>query len=305
MKIKTNVLFIIFGLVVMLSIAGYNLVNRTFRYVPGTTVRNTLNSAGKKRHYLLHVPASYKAGDSLPMVINFHGYESNAAQQEQITEMSILADSAGFIVVYPEGLGNPQAWQTGPEGLREVDRMFIRDLVQLLEAKLGIDPHRIYATGISNGAQMAIRLGCEMGDMFAAIAIVSGSFPSPESCALLRPIPLVGFHGTADRSLPFNGGGLTGGYLTPARDGASKWAKRNDCAASPEVTYQSGSVTGESWGGCRANADVTFYTIQDGGHTWPGSSTAGSNTAPLYDIATQDVDATQAIWDFFKSHPKP
>ena len=300
MNISTIIRFISFGLVVIILIIGYNWVSSSFHYVPGATVRNTLDSAGEKRLFLLHVPSSYKAGDSLPLVFNFHGYESNAAQQEQISEMSPLADSASFIVVYPEGLGNPQAWQTGPEGLRDVDQEFIRDLVQLLEAKLRIDPNRIYATGISNGAQMAIRLGCETVDIFAAIAIVSGSYPSAESCAPSRPVPLIAFHGTAARSLPFNGGGLTGGYILPAREGASKWAKRNGCAAWPEVTYQNGDVTGETWGGCRGNADVTFYTIHDGGHTWPGS-----NTALLYDIATQDIDATQAIWEFFNSHPKP
>jgi polyhydroxybutyrate depolymerase len=294
----------VLGLVVIVATIGYIWLNSPLIYLPGATVRNTLTSAGERRQFLLHVPTSLKSGEPVPLVLNFHGYGSNAAEQELISEMSPLADSAGFIVVYPQGLGNPPAWQTGPEGIRVVDQIFIRDLVQLLAAKFNIDSKRIYAAGISNGAQIAIRLGCEMADTFAAVASVSGSFPPAGTCAPLQPVPLIAFHGTADRSLPYNGAELTGGFLPPIRDGVAEWANRNGCATIPTNTYQSGDVTGETWSGCQGNADVSFYTIQYGGHTWPGSSTAGSNAVLIYDIASQDIEASQAIWEFFYAHPR-
>ena len=43
-------------------------------------------------------------------MLNLHGYNSNAAQQEQLSRMSPMADQAGFIVVYPEALEHPPAW---------------------------------------------------------------------------------------------------------------------------------------------------------------------------------------------------
>jgi poly(3-hydroxybutyrate) depolymerase len=82
---------------------------QAFQYEPGATSRNSLESAGKRRQFLVHIPASYRPGDVLPLILNFHGYESSASQQEDISEMSVLSESEGFIVVYPEGLGHPQA----------------------------------------------------------------------------------------------------------------------------------------------------------------------------------------------------
>lgn len=34
---------------------------------------------------------------------------------------------------------------------------------------------------------------------------------------------------------------------------------------------QKGQVTGETWGGCKNGADVVLYTVEGGGHSWPGS----------------------------------
>ncbi|MEW5720312.1 MAG: hypothetical protein AB1817_16935 [Chloroflexota bacterium] len=80
-------------------------------------------------------------------------------------------------------------------------------------------------------------------------------------------------------------------------EAAASWAARNGCAAKSQVTFQKGEVTGETWGGCRDNADVTLYTISGKGHSWPGSNMPVS-------ITTQDIRATDVIWDFFAAHPK-
>ncbi len=83
-------------------------------------------------------------------MINLHGLNFNAGQQETVSRMSDLADRVGFIVVYPEGLGSSQKWNFGgrPEGQTDVE--FIRELTRRLQSQLSLDPHRIYATGISN-----------------------------------------------------------------------------------------------------------------------------------------------------------
>jgi len=105
-----------------------------------------LTSGGVTRQYRLHLSTPYQAGQPTPLVINLHGYNSDAAQQEQVSQMSAKADRAEFIVVYPEGLGDPQSWKFGgrPEG--QADVAFIRDLIQHLESQFSIDPKRIYVT---------------------------------------------------------------------------------------------------------------------------------------------------------------
>lgn len=203
-------------------------------YAPGNYVE-TLIVNGQARQYRLHIPPTYKPGQAMPLVVNLHGLGSNAAQQEQVSQMSTKADQIGFIVVYPEGLGNPQTWHVGSRAEADADLQFIRDLIAHLKAQLNIAPGHIYATGISNGAQMSNRLGCEMADVFAAIAPVSGGYPPSQECRPIHPVAVVAFHGIADQILPYEGQGR---LLLPVREWASAWAARNGCDSTPTITFQ-------------------------------------------------------------------
>ncbi len=262
-------------------------------YAPGNYVE-TLVVNGQVRRYRLHIPPTYKPDNAMPLVVNLHGLASNAAEQEQVSQMSAKADQIGFIVVYPEGLGNPQTWHIGSRAEADADLQFIRDLIVHLQTRLNIASDHIYATGISNGAQMSNRLGCEMADVFAAIAPVSGGYPPFQGCRPAHPVAVVAFHGTDDQILPYEGQGR---ILLPVREWAMAWAARNGCDPMPAVTFQQGEVTGETWGRCQKDAEVVLYTIQGRGHSWPGS-----NMPP--EITTQDINATDVIWEFFASHPK-
>jgi polyhydroxybutyrate depolymerase len=261
---------------------------------PGDYVEE-IASGGQTREYRLHVPPSYRPGQPMPLIINLHGYNSNAAQQEHVSGMSAKADEAGFIVAYPEGLGSPQSWHFGPGAAAAADLEFIRALISHLQEQLSIDSARIYATGISNGAQMSNRLGCDLSDVIAAIGPVSGGYPPSDDCNPVRPVPVVAFHGTADKLIPYEGKGR---LLLSAPEWAATWAARNGCDPTPAVTFQHGEVKGETWDNCQDGADVTLYTIEGRGHSWPGS-----DMPP--EITTQDIDATDVIWEFFAAHPKP
>lgn len=47
-----------------------------------------------------------------------------------------------------------------------------------------------------------------------------------------------------------------------------------------------------------SGADTAIVSIASKGHSWPGSA------MPAH-ITTRDIDATDAIWEFFTTHPKP
>lgn len=255
-----------------------------------------MTSGDVSRHYLLHVPAGYQSGTAVPLVINFHGYNSNSSQEENLTGMSAKADQEGFLVVYPDGLN--QTWFTGPGTDGQQDRQFIRDLVADLESKYAIDPKRIYATGISNGGGMANRLGCDMADLIAAIAPDSGAYNFWQDCAPSRPVPVLAFHGLDDRIVPYEGGTPLM-MEPPIRDWAEAWSARNGCAAAPTESGLEGGVTVDAWSGCRENADVVLYTLEGHGHSWPGSSVMPRA------ITSRAVNATDLMWEFFRSHPMP
>jgi polyhydroxybutyrate depolymerase len=145
---------------------------------------------------------------------------------------------------------------------------------------------------MSNGGGMANRMACEMSDVIAAIGTVSGAYPVWNNYRPTRPVPVVAFHGTADRVVPYEG---LGHVLPPIRAWAAGWAARNGCDPVPTFTYRQGKVTGETWGNCPDKARVTLYTIEGGGHDWPGSEG--------YPAAA--IGATDVIWDFFAEYPMP
>lgn len=261
-------------------------------HTPGDYVVE-VESSGQIRQFRLHIPPSYQPSSLMPLVINLHGYSSNATQQEILSGMSAKADEAGFIAAHPEGRGTPQAWHVEPGSEGQEDVQFMRDLIHCLEVQLSVDSTRVYAAGFSNGGGMAHRLGCDLSGVIAAIGPVSGAYLFSKPCQPSRPVPVISFHGTADAIVPYEG---IESVLPPISEWAADWAARNGCSPTPTVTYSQGDVVGETWGDCANAAVVTLYTIKGGGHTWPGSNLPG---------ATEHISATDTIWEFFAAHSLP
>jgi len=259
--------------------------------IPGT-YEEEIVSAGKTRQYRLHIPASYRPAIPAALVLGFHGAGSTSTEFENYSGFSALADQAGFIAVYPQGLGELSNWDTMPNSQ---DVPFVRDLLNELEDRCSIDPRRVFASGHSRGGGMTNRLGCDLSDRIAAIAPISGDYEYGESCTPVRPVSVVAFHGTADPTIPYNGFGLPGALHesytrigTPIPTWAANWAARNGCNSKPSTVFQQGQVTGQEWSNCQTGADVFLYTVNGGTHNWP----------------TQ-VNAARMIWDFFVRHPIP
>lgn len=269
----------------------------------GTTIE-TFSSGGVQRSYRLHVPKGYDGSKPLALVVNYHGYSSNAKEQEAYSRMVAQADRSGFITVTPDGTNNPQRWYIYGKLERGYvdDFAFTRDLVNRVSGKLCVDAKRIYATGISNGGGMSSIAGCQLSDIFAAIAPVAGSPYSEPNCKNAPPVPVIAFHGTDDKYVPFEGGpsGRLGLPATGARENSRQWAAHNGCAPTLSSQRIASDVLFESYGGCANGADVQLYVIEGGGHTWPGS--IGTLTLGK---STRSIDATALMWAFFQAHPKP
>ncbi len=264
-------------------------------------------SGGERRSYLLHVPASYDPATPVPLVISIHGFAEWPAHQMRTSRWNDLADQHGFIVVYPAGTGFPRRWRAGGgmSANATPDVTFVADLIDALAARYNIDRTRIYANGLSNGGGMSYLLACQLADQIAAIGGVSGAYLVPLStCQPSRPVPLIAFHGTADRIVPY-AGGPSASFDLPFPDvpaWIAAYAKRNGCDAFPAPLPASGEVTGIQYASCRAGADVVFYTIEGGGHAWPGGE-----PLPRFIVGhtSQDIDATAVMWEFFSRHALP
>ncbi|GAA1713687.1 alpha/beta hydrolase family esterase [Fodinicola feengrottensis] len=265
----------------------------------GETVVRTLVSGGYQRSYLLHLPATYRPTQPLPVILAFHGRKGNGTDVEAFSGL----DALDAIVVYPVGLpgeSNETAWQGAPYQPPSDDVLFASDLLNHLQATLCVNPARIYATGKSNGAGFTALLGCRLSHRIAAFGTVAGAFypETREGCEPGTPVSLVDFHGTADPTVNYNGEASSHGEPLPAMmDWIQGWANHDHCG-SPTSTAIGSDVTKIAFQGCAGHAAVVHYRIAGAGHTWPGElvdSGPGS--------ATHTISATEILWQFFLSHP--
>ncbi|HTV60489.1 MAG TPA: PHB depolymerase family esterase [Verrucomicrobiae bacterium] len=293
---------ILFGAVLLIVLLFAIARRRAFGSLANA---QTIEIDGTPREFLVHVPPGYVSSHRVPLVLVLHGATQSAANIEKMSGMDERADNDDFIAAYPEGTGRAPTWNAGAccgyaQNHQIDDVAFIRALIGHLEQAYSIDPKRVYVTGISNGAMMAYRLGCELSSEIAAIAPVEGAQDLP--CHPSQPVSVIVFHGTSDRLVPFNGGS-TPFQIGPHRtdtsvmDTVDFWVQRDGCLPAPTASQTSG-VHISIYSGCIAGTGVALYAIQGGRHDWPGS--AGADRLGL----SGGVDATGVMCQFFAAHPK-
>lgn len=263
----------------------------------------TIGTGDAARTYLLHVPARYDRAVATPLVISLHGAAGWPAQQANVSRWDRLADSLGFIVVYPGGAGSPRIWhvERGPD--LEEDVRFIGALIDTIEAHYHIDPARVYVNGLSNGGGMSFVLSCTLADRIAAVGLVAAAQTLPWGwCPERPPVPMIAFHGTADPIVPYVGGRspIAPDLFPNVPAWIATWAHRNGCTTATDSTIAI-DVTRETYGGCADSAAVVFYTVIAGGHSWPGGKPL---PRWMVGLTSMSVDATALMWDFFRAHPK-
>lgn len=303
--------------------------------VPGTQAlapgrsEHKMSTGGFERDYVVYVGTGYSQSKPAPLVFNFHGLTSPIAGQELISDFHAKADQVGAVEVLPlgRGAGTVPAWNVTKYPDWPDDKAFVADLLDSMEKEACVDTNRVFAIGLSNGAQMTSFVACNLADRFAAFATVAGLYNpglGTPDCAPARPVPIIAFHGTADPFLPFNGGSGTkvatlpldnatlagiGGlaaHLKPIPDVAAAWAKFDGCSAQPNTTPVPNAphVKLETWTGCKAGSVVDLYVIDGAGHTWPGSK-GSEAVASVTGPTNMEINANDLIWTFFTEHPLP
>lgn len=246
------------------------------------------------RTYYFHVPASYTGNAAVPLVIALHNYGSSGQEFEEYTGFSSIADTAGFIVVYPDATGSPSEWNAGigltPSTLSVDDVSFVSGIIEKFLLDYNIDPNRVYITGFSNGSIMTHKLAAELSSKITAVGAVAGPGTQAvyDDFAPDRPIGLIHFHMLNDPSLEYDGGVLNGVPYPAIEDVITTWASFNGCQSTPNIIYDANGILGRQWNSDNTHADVVFYRLNEGGHSWPRNP----------------ISATKLIWEFFRSHPR-
>lgn len=256
-------------------------------------------SKGVKRTFLLHLPTTYDANIAHGLIFSFHGRSESGAQQEQLSKLSEPAKNPHMLVVYPDGIN--QQWQGDPAANSD-DVGFTLDMIASLNSQFCVNTDQIYAIGMSNGGGFSANiLACDpvASKKIAAFAGVSGAYYqgsdkdcTPSTVAIScnpgrKPIPVLEFHGSADATIPYNGGPRRGACLPSIPHFITSWADRNGLGAINKTTsLYSGHVKEYVFGSGSTSGINAHYWIDGMGHTWP-------NAASNY------MDATPVVMEFF------
>ena len=302
---------------------------------PGESVARTIRVGELEREFRLDLPPGYDSATPMPLVLVFHGYTGNVMEPgNEHTAFSRHADKHGYVVAYPQATGFEvggaliTSWNDlgcnaspGPEGStctdtatdyptppecgepRECDWCscyddvaFVVALLDELEESLCVDLDRVFATGMSNGAMLVHRLGCDLSGRFAAIAPIVGTIAKGFSCAPGSdpPISMINFYGTRDQVVRFDGEPGEDGFMyTPTSQVMAEWAgpssQQCDAEDSAYPTSKDGilDLRCVQRANCATGAEVVDCAW-DSGHDWPHKG--------------DDVFGIDVMWEFFEKN---
>jgi polyhydroxybutyrate depolymerase len=281
---------------ILLVLIGFSFPISAQQTINGSMIHN-----GIQRDYILYIPAIYDGSTDVPLVLNFHGYGSNANEQMFYGDFRDIADTEGFLLVHPQGTikNGDQQWNVGflGNGNTTDDVGFTEALIDELANLYTINLDRVYATGMSNGGFMSFLLACQLSEKIAAVASVTGSMTPDtyDACNAQQPTPILQIHGTGDSNVLYNGDTWT----RSIEDVISYWVNYNNCETSPtttaltDINHSDGSTVEHIiYSGGDNGVTTEHMKIIGGGHTWPSSAITLPGT-------NQDINASMEIWHFF------
>lgn len=265
------------------------------------TLTETFTHNGVEREYLIYIPAIADGNIAVPLLFNFHGFSMTANQMMQFGgDMRPVADTAGFILVYPQGTfyAGGNHWNVGSwtAGSPADDIGFTEAMIDTISANYNIDLTRVYACGYSNGGYFSFELACRLSEKIAAIGSVCGTMSTETfaSCNPSHPVPVISIHGTADNIVNYNGGSPINSKSLDEVNAYWRSFNNTDPVITtdlPDINPSDGSTVTQSLypNGDQCTA-VAHYKVIGGGHFWPGM------------WGNMDIDAGGLIWNFVSKY---
>lgn len=233
-------------------------------------------SGGYLRLYRVHVPQRYSGQAAVALLLDIHGHALTNDDQMKRSGQREQSDRLGFIAVWPQGIAN--SWNgngccTVAYDLKIDDVGFLRSVIAQVSARANIDPAKVYVTGWSNGGGMTQRMACEAADLVTAIAPVAHPLNS-NTCRPSRPVGVLAFHGTADTTVPYEGGGtvlpreVLGVPLgwQGALQSLAAWKAILGCSSAIDATQLAGASRDQTYRACRGGKSAGLVTVAGGQH---------------------------------------
>ena len=281
----------------------------------------TLYHEGIERTYHISLPQGFNKNKPSPLVLALHGGGGEGRKFDQTTQGTITAAAhqRGVVLVFPEGVN--KHWSDGRTmGFKKEtydDAGFISKIIDTMVRDYGIDPRRVYATGISNGGFMSVRLAMELSEKIAAVAPVTAQLSKPLKDRTPKlPISVMIVNGTKDPLVPFEGGhvrlfrfGRSRGEILSTAATVEHFRRHNCCDKTPKKSRlpdkdpnDGTTVEVEKYAGCKNGAEVILVKVIGGGHTWPGG--VQYLKPRIIGAVCRDINASELILDFFLRHSR-
>ena len=212
--------------------------------------REKINVGTSTREMLVYVPANLP--EYAPLVISMHGMNQDAEYQRGMANWSAVADTAKFVVVYPEGLD--KSWDIGGDR----DTKFIEAIINNMFERYSIDKSRVYLSGFSMGGMMTYHAASLIAGKIAAFAPISG-YAMDGSARSSRSIPIIHTHGTDDDVVAYSG----------AEPYLQKWVAIDSCNTVPTVVkpYKGkANASMKTWRNEDTGIEVALLTLEGKGH---------------------------------------
>ncbi|KQU61718.1 hypothetical protein ASG67_00550 [Sphingomonas sp. Leaf339] len=264
------------------------------------------------------------ATETVPLVVVLHGCTQTAAGYDHGSGWSALAERHGFAVLLPEQqrANNPNLcfnWFAAADTTRESgEALSIRQMVATMIDRHGIDPARVYITGLSAGGGMTSAMLATYPDVFAGGAIIAG-----------LPHGAAGSVGQAMERMRGQGHVDAAAYATLVRDASphvgqwptisvwhgdadstvnvqnadaiiGQWRLIHGVAAKPDRTDRIDGHPRRQWLDDRGRVVIEDHRIAGMGHGTPldtkGTEGVGAAGAFMLDVGTSSTRHIAAGW---------
>lgn len=325
--------FLKLGLVGLLCLLGVLVVLLAYYvYTPdpqsaqlsGAHSKVSFEVGGLMRSYRTYVPKGLPQGAPLVVVMHGSGEGPQGIRTGTGYAFERLADLHGFAVVYPKSYASDwnDCSRIGDKELAGVtadDVAFLAAMVDKLVGQLNLDPARVFATGVSNGGSMAMRLALEQPSRYRAVAAVVANVPAPQNFQCkpaAQATSVMIMNGTEDPLVPYAGGEINllglfykGGPIISSRASAQYFADWAHLAGAPQTRENSVAegvrVEQNRWSpgnnGSGAKTEVELVTIHGGGHGLPQPY---ARRLRLLGPSPMEPDGSAMIWAFFERQLK-
>ena len=223
--------------------------------------------------YHLMFPPDWDGISPLPALIFYHGHRSSGASVYRAANIRRVFRDGGYLVIAPNGepmQGNGYRWPARePQGGERDDVAFTLAVLDDVEARMPVDPARVYAAGFSAGGSQVWMLACYAAERFAGFVSVSGALrrPVPDAACPSAPMRLLQLHGFADRQVPLEGRGIRDWHQGDVFESFGLARATNQCASQPDSIEIGDEQRCRNWTTCEHGA--LRMCLHDGGHGFP------------------------------------